>query len=1027
MSRKISILFVLALFVLAICCGSVFAAKAKSPAATGNQTSRYDTNVPLPKLSVAGAEAAATSGGSGKPTGYTAHQSLGFNPDAVRTVGATYQDYQSNGSMGRRIAIGGGWVHNVIMDLAGPSTSSDRTVAYYGYSLSSATFTENLDIDALTAGYPQIGTVPGGNAVATWHRVGAGGTRTGVDFSVGAGSFTNFTFPTVNCQSIVTGVDATEGPYIWPYSAVDDDGGQAIVHAVGHESPTTAGDIMSLVYFRSNQGITASGPTCGFWIDSVDNIGSVIAADPNSDEVAIVYFIAKDQAFTQGTQQHNMDVVYRKSSDKGQNWGARVNITNYTGAIKERGYTDCDAMYTRNGCLHVAWNAVAFDSNAGAGAGISDRAKLRHWDDCAQCISLALDANNEDLDADPGAWNKNVCKMNLSECIVDDDTVLYLTYTRFLGDADGTPPQDHSAASYANGEIFAQASSTGGTTWGPPVNLTNSNSNNCAAGACFSEHWSSSALYVTDSLRIFYVEDKDAGGIVQTEGSWQNSPVKNMSVGCFAMATFVELGSSPAEIGYPFNLPPGNTKDTTFVISNSGNSATTFTLSSSQPWITFPGGTSGNCGAGCTNTTSFVARISTMGFPGGGSYATANISVTYPSPDKGPMAVLAIPVELHAFPIFYLPQDTPLRTFYNRLNTNQNSQVSNNVPGRMFSYFADTSDYLYEGHLIIGNDALNLTYSVFGGVGNPTASNPYGYLYAASAGMPIDSNSFATYRIAQGKGVNRDSTVGFDVKWYASKHPDTADGYVGIFSVYKGPKNPTGTVSNLSLAYYGDWDVPSDSGSDNTPGSDAGRAMVWQRGAYGPPNDTRYGGTAAYRNDGNNVVGGWVLSNPIYIYPDNGYDNDSIWAIMEGLTQGQYRLYSGVPEDISGGILIHRDASINGTNNDTLKFGVIIAGTRNGGISGLNTAVDRLQKFLCGLGLLPGADICSACNCGDADGNGIFTISDAVFLINFIFAGGTAPDPLCEGDADGNGIITISDAVYLINFIFAGGPPPHCP
>ncbi len=69
----------------------------------------------------------------------------------------------------------------------------------------------------------------------------------------------------------------------------------------------------------------------------------------------------------------------------------------------------------------------------------------------------------------------------------------------------------------------------------------------------------------------------------------------------------------------------------------------------------------------------------------------------------------------------------------------------------------------------------------------------------------------------------------------------------------------------------------------------------------------------------------------------------------------------------------------------------------------------------------------STCFCGDADGNGIITISDAVFLISYIFGGGAAPNPICLGDADGTGIITISDAVYLITYIFGGGPAPHCP
>lgn len=66
------------------------------------------------------------------------------------------------------------------------------------------------------------------------------------------------------------------------------------------------------------------------------------------------------------------------------------------------------------------------------------------------------------------------------------------------------------------------------------------------------------------------------------------------------------------------------------------------------------------------------------------------------------------------------------------------------------------------------------------------------------------------------------------------------------------------------------------------------------------------------------------------------------------------------------------------------------------------------------------------CFCGDADGSGNITISDAVKLINYIFAGGAPPNPLCLGDADGSGNITISDAVRLINYIFAGGAAPNC-
>ena len=38
--------------------------------------------------------------------------------------------------------------------------------------------------------------------------------------------------------------------------------------------------------------------------------------------------------------------------------------------------------------------------------------------------------------------------------------------------------------------------------------------------------------------------------------------------------------------------------------------------------------------------------------------------------------------------------------------------------------------------------------------------------------------------------------------------------------------------------------------------------------------------------------------------------------------------------------------------------------------------------------------------CGDADGNERIDITDVVFLVNYIFAGGPAPDPPESGDAD---------------------------
>lgn len=62
--------------------------------------------------------------------------------------------------------------------------------------------------------------------------------------------------------------------------------------------------------------------------------------------------------------------------------------------------------------------------------------------------------------------------------------------------------------------------------------------------------------------------------------------------------------------------------------------------------------------------------------------------------------------------------------------------------------------------------------------------------------------------------------------------------------------------------------------------------------------------------------------------------------------------------------------------------------------------------------------------CGDADSNGNINVADAVYIINYVFKGGPAPNPLCAADSDHDGNVNISDAVNIINFVFKGGPPP---
>ena len=75
------------------------------------------------------------------------------------------------------------------------------------------------------------------------------------------------------------------------------------------------------------------------------------------------------------------------------------------------------------------------------------------------------------------------------------------------------------------------------------------------------------------------------------------------------------------------------------------------------------------------------------------------------------------------------------------------------------------------------------------------------------------------------------------------------------------------------------------------------------------------------------------------------------------------------------------------------------------------------EKLTCWIVMLP----------GDVNCSGRIDISDAVYLVNYIYHGGPAPCPLPNvGDLDCSGGIDVDDVYVLIDYIFRGGPAPVC-
>jgi hypothetical protein len=64
---------------------------------------------------------------------------------------------------------------------------------------------------------------------------------------------------------------------------------------------------------------------------------------------------------------------------------------------------------------------------------------------------------------------------------------------------------------------------------------------------------------------------------------------------------------------------------------------------------------------------------------------------------------------------------------------------------------------------------------------------------------------------------------------------------------------------------------------------------------------------------------------------------------------------------------------------------------------------------------------------GDTNDDGAMDISDAVFLLNYLFLGGAVPACQPAADINNDHRTDLSDAIYLLNHLFLGGNGPALP
>ena len=63
---------------------------------------------------------------------------------------------------------------------------------------------------------------------------------------------------------------------------------------------------------------------------------------------------------------------------------------------------------------------------------------------------------------------------------------------------------------------------------------------------------------------------------------------------------------------------------------------------------------------------------------------------------------------------------------------------------------------------------------------------------------------------------------------------------------------------------------------------------------------------------------------------------------------------------------------------------------------------------------------------GDANADQTIDLSDAIYILNYLFKNGPTPVPFEAGDVDCDEVVDLSDALILLNYLFKNGPPPGC-
>ncbi|MCK4404197.1 MAG: hypothetical protein KAW02_03825 [candidate division Zixibacteria bacterium] len=267
------------------------------------------------------------------------------------------------------------------------------------------------------------------------------------------------------------------------------------------------------------------------------------------------------------------------------------------------------------------------------------------------------------------------------------------------------------------------------------------------------------------------------------------------------------------------------------------------------------------------------------------------------------------------------------------------------------------------------------------------------------------------------------------------KYVDGTDFSIKI-KIYYNPEGPD--IPVLWASVFEDWDVGN--AYDNWVGMDPDHNLIWQYDAADPSIVFGIMKCPFYDEPMHSMVG---VNNAYYVWPNAGfcdstgtpgyefYGLDSLYALM---TTPGYRMPTDINADSNDMSLLITGPPFQLNQGDKhIEIWIDFGRNLNDGM----TWQQWYHKILRYVGFYRG-DV----NASDSLELPALDISDLVYLTSYLFRDGPAPLPFADqGDVDGKGPygafvcdeldhecpkenVTISDVVYLINYVFKGGPPP---